>query len=90
MATIHIYLPASLRARLDSLIENEGFKGPSEFVRFMIKYFEYIPPTPKFTNLKMFRGGQKYPGDPSNPLPNYFTFYPLRQPRKFDGEAKYL
>jgi hypothetical protein len=59
MATVHVYMSAQLRKRLGAIIETEGFRGPSEFFRFMIKYFEYIPPTPKKTHLDAFRQSSK-------------------------------
>jgi Arc/MetJ-type ribon-helix-helix transcriptional regulator len=60
MKRIHVYLPDSLAERLDYFIELEGFKGPSEVIRFMIKYFEYMPPTEKRTNLSIFRRNSPY------------------------------
>jgi len=81
MRRIHVYLPKSLAERMDHLIETEGFKGPSEFVRFMIKYFEYLPPIPKNTNLRRFRAlspfkHNEYLAPPSREKihPNFFTF----------------
>jgi metal-responsive CopG/Arc/MetJ family transcriptional regulator len=60
MKRIHVYLPDSLAERLNYFIEMEGFKGPSEVVRFMIKYFEYLPPTEKRTNISIFRMRKPY------------------------------
>ena len=81
MRRIHVYLPKSLSERMDHLIETEGFKGPSEFVRFMIKYFEFLPPTAKHTNLRRFRAMGPYrhreyliPPNRENIHPNFFTF----------------
>jgi len=78
---IHVYLPKSLAERMDHMIESEGSKGPSEFVRFMIKYFEYLPPTAKRTNLRRFRSLSPFnateylvPPSRENNYPNFFTF----------------
>ncbi len=71
MKTIHIYVSDEMNERLQYFLKSEGFKGPSEFFRFMIKYFEYMPPTPKRTLLDRFRGNKPY-------QPRYFDFYPER------------
>ena len=69
MKTLHIYVSDEMNDRLQYFIKSEGFKGPSEFFRFMVKYFEYLPPTPKRTLLDRFRGNVPY-------QPSYFDFYP--------------
>gem|GEM_PF-5357483 len=81
MKRIHVYLPDSLAERMHHLIETEGFKGPSEVVRFMIKYFEYLPPMPKRTNLPRFRAispfrHSEYKTPPTRETihRNFFTF----------------
>jgi hypothetical protein len=79
MKRIHVYLPESLAERLDYFIEMEGFKGPSEVVRFMIKYFEYLPPTEKRTNVSIFRGNRPF-------MSRYMPFHEYRQ-RKFGDDA---
>jgi len=71
MKTIHIYLSDEMNERLEYFIQSEGFKGKSEFFRFMIKYFEYLPPTPKRTMLDRFRGNRPYQAPT-------FDFYPQR------------
>jgi hypothetical protein len=71
MKTIHVYLSDEMHERLQYFIQSEGFKGRSEFFRFMIKYFEYLPPTPKRTLLDRFRGNRPY-------QPQYFDFFPQR------------
>ncbi len=74
MKTLHIYVSDEMYERLQYFIKSEGFKGPSEFFRFMIKYFEFLPPTPKRTFLNRFRRNHPY-----EPLrPPYFDFYPER------------
>ena len=75
MKTVHVYLSDEMYARFRYFIESEGFKGPSEFVRFMIKYFEYLPPTPKRTVMERFRGNRPY--EPAS-RPAYFDFFPQR------------
>ena len=89
MKTVHIYVSDEMYERLQFFIKTEGFKGPSEFFRFMINYFEYLPPTPKRTMLDRFRFQGNHPYEPTM-RPPHFDFYPQRVPGGSDGGSSYV